>query len=290
MAEDLFLRLLKGRMALRRARARRKRSSATPRLLRTTASYTPSVPAKKLPPGDRPIKTLERILSKKGIGSRREARSWIAAGRAAVNGETVIDPDRWVDLELDRVTFDGAPLPERDPVYLLLHKPVGYLTTYRDPEKRPTIYELLPETAGFVFSAGRLDYDTSGLLIVTSDADLAERITNPTHEIPKTYRVRTAPRLGDDALERLRTGVELADGPTRPALVRRVGDTEGPELEIVLTEGRNRQVRRMVEAVGGEVTELARTAIGSIAIGDLAPESTRALTQEEVEGLMSSRA
>jgi 23S rRNA pseudouridine2605 synthase len=247
------------------------------------------VPAKKLPPGDRPLKTLERILSKKGLGSRREARSWIAAGRAAVNGETVSDPDRWVDLELDRVTFDGEPLPERNPVYLLLHKPVGYLTTYRDPEKRPTIYDLLPETSGFVFSAGRLDYDTSGLLIVTSDAALAERITNPQHEIPKTYRVRTVPRLEEDALEWLRTGVDLTDGPTRPAAVRRVGDAEGSEIEIVLTEGRNRQVRRMVEAVAGKVAELARTAIGSITIGDLEPGATRELTREEIESL-SSRA
>ncbi|MFN2441974.1 MAG: pseudouridine synthase, partial [Thermoanaerobaculia bacterium] len=223
-----------------------------------------------------------------GLGSRREARSWIAAGRAAVNGETVIDPDRWVDLELDRVTFDGQPLPDRDHVYLLLHKPVGYLTTYRDPDRRPTIYDLLPETGGFVFSAGRLDFDTSGLLIVTSDADLAERITNPKHEIRKTYRVRTAPRLEDAALERLRSGVELGDGVTRPAIVRRSGDAAGSELEIVLTEGRNRQVRRMVEAVGAEVVELARTAIGSIATGDLPAGSSRALTPEEVASLRPS--
>lgn len=241
--------------------------------------------ARKLPPGDRPMKTLERVVARSGLGSRREARSWIAAGRAAVNGEKVLDPDRWVDLERDRVSFDGKPLPARGPVYLLLHKPAGYLTTYRDPDKRPTIYDLLPPTDGFVFHAGRLDRDTSGLLIVTSDARLAERLTNPEHDIPKTYRVWTASPLDDHAVVRLREGVELEDGLTRPARVR-ILDAERTRIEVVLTEGRNRQVRRMIEAVGSTVEKLVRTAIGPIEIGGLAEGATRELTAAEIEALI----
>lgn len=241
-----------------------------------------AVPAKKLPPGERPLKTLERVVSKAGVGSRREARSWIAAGRVAVNGRKVLDPDHWIDLELDRVEFDGDPLEPKERVHLLLHKPAGVLTTYRDPEKRPTVYDLLPPVDGFVFPVGRLDRDTSGLLIVTNDSALAERVTNPAHEVPKTYRVRVSRRLDEAELDRLRAGIGLEDGPTLPARVER---GSGSELEITIVEGRNRQVRRMVEAVGAEVLELARTAIGTIAIEDLAPGSVRALTAAEIEAL-----
>src|SRR4051794_18012187 len=170
----------------------------------------------------RPIKTLERVLSKAGVGSRTEARRWIAAGRVRVNGKEIRDPDHWIDLELDRVDFDGKPLRRESRVYLLLYKPTGYLTTHRDPQGRPTVYDLLPDENRYLFSAGRLDLDTSGLLILTNDAQFAERLTNPEHHVPKTYLVKASRHFTDEELERLRNGIELKDGPTRPANVQRI--------------------------------------------------------------------
>ncbi|HVR43078.1 MAG TPA: pseudouridine synthase [Thermoanaerobaculia bacterium] len=247
------------------------------------------MPAKKLPPGERPLKTLERVVSKSGLGSRREARSWIAAGRAAVNGTTVVDPDRWVDLERDQVTFDGEPLAPRRLVYLLLNKPAGILTTYRDPQKRPTVYELLPPGLGFLIPVGRLDLDTSGLLLMTSDTTFAETVTNPRYGVPKTYRVEASRHLDESELARLREGVELSDGPTRPAAVERVGEREGrTTFEMTITEGRNRQVRRMVEAIGGRVERLERIAIGPLTAEGLEPGGVRELTQAEMESLVRS--
>jgi len=234
---------------------------------------------KKPPPGNRPLKTLERVISKAGLGSRTEARSWIGARRVKVNGRVVEDPDAWVDLERDDVTFDGKPLQRAEPVYLLLHKPKGYLTTYRDPEGRPTIYDLLPERERYLFPVGRLDLDTSGLLILTNDTQFAERLTNPDYHVPKTYLVKASKPLTDADLDALRNGVELRDGPTRPARVTR---QRASVFEITITEGRNRQVRRMVEALGAKVVKLVRTAIGPIGIGELEVGKTRELTASEL--------
>jgi pseudouridine synthase len=195
-------------------------------------------------------------------------------------------PDHWVDLERDRVSFDGKPLQASKKVYLLLYKPKGYLTTYKDPEGRPTVYDLLPGVTQFVFPVGRLDLDTSGLLLLTNDAQFAERITNPEHKVAKTYLVKTSSLLSDEAIERLRAGVELNDGPTRPATVNRVRDSAAKSfLEITITEGRNRQVRRMIEAVGSTVSKLVRTAIGPIRIGELEIGRHRNLTNEEIAAL-----
>jgi 23S rRNA pseudouridine2605 synthase len=240
----------------------------------------------KPPAGDRPLKTLERVISKAGLGSRTEARKWIGTGRVSVNGSVVQSPDAWIDLELDSVTFDGKPLAREERVYLLLHKPAGYITTYRDPTRRPTVYDLLPDRERYLFPVGRLDLETSGLLILTNDADFAERLTNPEFHVPKTYRVTVCSPVGDEQLDALRSGVELSDGPTRPAVVRRISDTA---FEMTITEGRNRQVRRMVEAIGSSVEELTRVAIGSVAIGSLAAGATRALTADEVRTLYDSK-
>jgi 23S rRNA pseudouridine2605 synthase len=235
---------------------------------------------------NRPLKTLERIISKAGLGSRTEARAWISAGRVKVNGKVVRDPDHWADLERDRVTFDGKKVAKGEQVYLLLYKPKGYLTTYDDPQGRPTIYDLLPDRERYLFPVGRLDLDTSGLLILTNDTAFAERITNPAHKIPKTYLVKASKHLTDDDLERLRTGIELKDGPTRPALVDRVREAGGRTVfEITITEGRNRQVRRMVEALDAKVLKLVRIAIGALRIGDLPIGKSRPLTPQEVQGV-----
>ena len=234
----------------------------------------------------RPLKTLERVLSKAGLGSRTEARAWIGAGRVRVNGRVVRDPDHWVDMERDPVTFDGKPVRGGAKVYILLYKPAGYLTTYRDPEGRPTVYDLIKDVDGWVFPAGRLDLDTSGLLVLTNDTQFAERLTNPDHKMPKTYQVKCATLLPDEQLERLRTGVELNDGPTRPAVVARLRDSgRHTFLEMTIAEGRNRQVRRMLEAVGSRVLKLVRTAIGPVRIGDLPIGKWRPLEPRELEAL-----
>jgi pseudouridine synthase len=186
----------------------------------------------------RPLKTLERVLSKAGAGSRVDARKWIRAGRVSVNGHVVRDPDHWVDMKRDRVRLDRKPLRPRERVYLLLYKPTGYLTTYRDPQKRPTVYDLIADLGTFVSPVGRLDLDTSGLLLMTNDNQLAECVTNPDSHVPKTYLVKASLRLSEEQLQQLRLGLELADGPTRPARVRRVRDSEKyTHLEITLTEG-----------------------------------------------------
>ena len=237
----------------------------------------------------RPLKTLERVLSKAGAGSRVDARGWIRAGRVKVNGQVVRDPDTWIDMQRDRVRLDGKPLQARDRVYLLLYKPTGYLTTYRDPKGRPTVYDLIADLGTFVSPVGRLDLDTSGLLLMTNDNQLAERVTNPESHVPKTYLAKASMRLTDEQLQRLRDGVDLADGPTRPARVRRVRDSEKyTHLEITLTEGRNRQVRRMIEALGATVLKLVRVKIGSISIGTLPIGKWRTLTAAEVQALRKS--
>src|SRR5436305_1484464 len=189
--------------------------------------------------GKRPLKTLERVLSKAGVGSRTDARSWIAAGKVRVNGRPVQNPDHWVDLERDRVTFEGKPLRAAEKLYLLLYKPKGYLTTARDPEGRPTVYDLIRDVGAWASRGGRLDLDTSGLLILTNDNAFAERITNPDHKVPKTYQVKCSTLLSDQTIEQLRRGVELSDGPTRPAQVTRLRDgAKYTFLEMTITEGR----------------------------------------------------
>lgn len=238
--------------------------------------------------GKRPIKTLERVLSKAGIGSRTEARKWIGEGRVRVNGRTISDPDHWVDLERDRVVFDGKPLRRSEKTYLLLYKPKGYLTTYNDPQGRKTIYDLLPDRDRYLFPVGRLDLETSGLLILTNDTAFAERMTNPDYKVPKTYLVKASKHLSDSQLEQLRNGVILRDGPTRPAHVERMRESGGKTVfEITITEGRNRQVRRMVEALDAKVLKLVRIAIGPIRIGDLQIGKARRLTEMELRALSS---
>jgi len=231
-------------------------------------------------------KTLDRILSRAGLGSRTEARKWISEGRIAVNGRKVQTPDAWFDPDQDRVTLDGRPLRAARKIYLLLYKPKGYLTTYKDPEGRATIYDLLKNTHEWVFPVGRLDQDTSGLLLLTNDTAFGDYVTDPESHVSKTYLVKASALLSEQQVQRLRDGVELSDGPTRPAEVTRVRDSARfTFFEITLTEGRNRQVRRMVEALDAKVLKLVRTRIGAIEIGGLEIGKTRVLTPEEVRSL-----
>lgn len=240
----------------------------------------------KPPPGDRPLKTLERVLSKAGLGSRTDARKWIGAGRVRVNGKLIQTPDHWIDLERDKVSLDGKPIRARERIYLLLYKPKGYITTYRDPQRRPTVYDLIQDAGEWLAPVGRLDQDSSGLLLMTNDTALVERVTNPEYKIPKTYLVKTSTLASDAQLEQLRRGVVLDDGPTLPAVVKRVRDSAKYSfLEITIREGRNRQVRRMIEAIGGKVLKLVRTGIGPLRIGDLPIGKYRELTAAELKSI-----
>jgi 23S rRNA pseudouridine2605 synthase len=244
----------------------------------------------KRPPPNKPTgaqpKTLERVLSKAGLGSRTEARKWIGAGRVKVNGKQVLSPDIWVDMARDKVTLDNRPVKPAKNIYLLLYKPTGYITTFKDPEGRPTIYDLIQDAGRWVVPVGRLDLDTSGLLLLTSDTQFAERVTNPDYKVPKTYLVKASTLLTDEQLDQLRAGVVLSDGPTKPADVKRVRDSAKYSfIEIVLAEGRNRQVRRMIEAVGSKVLKLVRVQIGSLRIGELPIGHYRELTPVEVASI-----
>jgi 23S rRNA pseudouridine2605 synthase len=204
----------------------------------------------------------------------------------AVNGKRELNPDRWIDLERDRITLDGQPLCAASKLYLLLYKPTGVITTAHDPEGRPTVYSLIEDAGAWLSPVGRLDLDTSGLLLMTNDNDFAERMTNPDHEVPKTYQVKAATLLPDEQLAQLAAGVTLSDGPTRPARVTRLRDSSRHTvLEMTISEGRNRQVRRMLEAVGTKVLKLVRTEIGPLRIGDLPIGKWRWLTEAEQRAL-----
>jgi pseudouridine synthase len=237
--------------------------------------------------GKRPLKTLERVLSKAGLGSRTDARKWISAGRVKVNGRLIQTPDHWVDLVRDKVSLDDKPVRAGEKIYLLLYKPTGYITSFKDPEGRPTVYDLIQavtkDAGRWVVPVGRLDQDTSGLLLLTSDTRFAEHVTNPDSKVPKTYLVKASTLLSDEQLQQLRTGVVLSDGPTQPAQVKRVRDSAKYSfIEITLREGRNRQVRRMLEAIGSKVLKLVRVEIGGLRIGDLPIGRYRELTPAEV--------
>lgn len=229
------------------------------------------------------LKTLDRILSKAGLGSRTEARSWIGSGRVSVNGRVIQTPDHWVNPLRDKVLLDGKPLERAERRYILLYKPKGYLTTYRDPEGRKTVYDLIPKVNEFVGTVGRLDLDTSGLLLLTNDNDLAEYITNPEHHVSKTYMVKASTVLTDEQLGQLRDGVMLDDGPTRPAKVTLLRNTPKYSFfEVTISEGRNRQVRRMLEAIGSKVLKLVRVKLGPLSLTGLRIGEWRHLTPAEI--------
>jgi 23S rRNA pseudouridine2605 synthase len=224
---------------------------------------------------------LAKYLAHSGVASRRAAEKLIAAGRVTVGGEVVTDPARDVDESGD-VRFDGESVaPESHEVYAL-HKPVGVVSTARDPGGNRTVVELVPSPRR-LYPVGRLDQDSSGLILLTNDGALANLLMHPRYGVQKTYRARVTPSpIPDAALKRLREGLELDDGPTSPAKVRRLGPAE---LEITIGEGRNRQVRRMLEAVGHRVAGLERTAFGPLRLQGLEPGDHRRLSAAEVERL-----
>ena len=224
---------------------------------------------------------LQKVLARFGVGSRRVSEDLIAEGRVTVNGEVAI-LGRRVDPDNDQIVVDGVPLSVRPGlVYYLLNKPPGVVTTAADPQDRPTVVQMVPPQPR-VFPVGRLDADTEGLLLLTNDGDLAHRLTHPRFGVEKEYLVEVAATPTAGALRTLRDGVALDDGPTAPARVTLLPPTA---LRVVIHEGRNRQVRRMCEAVGHPVQRLVRVRVGPIAERSLAPGSWRALSADEVRAL-----
>jgi len=228
-------------------------------------------------------RTLDRLISRAGLGSRAQAEEWIRAGRVRVNGRVVRTIETWVDPERDTLELDGKPLVAAERLYLALNKPKGYLTSFGDPGERRTVYALLGELPAWVFPVGRLDRETSGLLLLSNDSEFAERITNPARGPGKRYRGTTRRRIDAAALAALAAGPELEDGPTHPSEVELVGH-RGPTsvVDLTLHEGRNRQVRRMFLAVGAPLKELRRVGIGPLALGTLPSGSWRHLTRAEL--------
>jgi 23S rRNA pseudouridine2605 synthase len=235
---------------------------------------------------------LAKYLAHAGVASRRAAETVITDGRVSVNGEIVLDPARDVG-ENSRVTVDGRALdgPEVRVVYAV-HKPLGVVSTARDPHGRPTVVELLnkdpahPSAHLRLYPVGRLDADSSGLILLTNDGELANRLTHPRFEVEKTYRATLGGNpVRDGALWALRRGVELDDGPTAPARVRRI---RGNLIELTIKEGRNRQVRRMGEAVGHPVLALERVAFGPLRLEGLAPGAHRRCSDAEIERLRAA--
>jgi len=234
--------------------------------------------------------TLDRVLSRYGLASRTAARDAIRAGRLKVNGRVIRDPEAWVEPGRDTIQFDGNRLKAARKVYLLFYKPKGVITSHGDPGGRKTVYEYLGETGRWLFPVGRLDKDTSGLLLVTNDTEFADFVTSPESRVAKTYLVKASGLVDDQVIARLGAGVEMKRGDrAQPLRVRRVEDRgKYTWLEVVLAEGKNREVRRMIEAVGFKVLKLVRTHIGQLGLAGLEVGKWRELTASEVARLKQS--
>ena len=223
---------------------------------------------------------LAKYLAHCGVASRRSAERVIAAGRVTVNAEPVTDPARDVD-ERSEVKVDGKPVAPEPREVWAVNKPAGVTSTARAPGHRRAVVELV-DSAARLYPVGRLDADSTGLILLTNDGELANRLTHPRYGVPRTYRVRLARRASERDMRRLREGVELDDGRTSAARVRRLGPRE---LELTIREGRNRQVRRMAEAIGNRVGSLVRVGFGRLRLGRLREGEARRLRADEVQQL-----
>jgi 23S rRNA pseudouridine2605 synthase len=233
---------------------------------------------------------LQKIMAGSGIASRRKAEEMIAAGRVTVNGKVVTEQGTKADPQQDEICVDGKPLKRRERlVYFLLNKPKGYVTTVSDPEGRPTVMDLLPRHRERVYPVGRLDYASEGLLLMTNDGALAQKLMKASSHVPKTYRVKVSGKPEEKTIGRLRAGVTIAleDGrqvKTSPAKIRLVEGGANPWYEVQLMEGRNRQIRRMFEHVGHHVEKIKRVQLGPLVL-DVETGKFRELSRGEVEEL-----
>ena len=230
---------------------------------------------------------LQRFLAQAGVASRRKAEELIVAGRVKVNGQVVTELGSKVDPDRDKVFLGGKRLLAERPVYLMLNKPRGYVTTLSDPEGRPTVRTFLKHAGARVFPVGRLDFNTEGLLICTNDGDLAHALMHPKHEVRKTYHVKLQGLVGPETVSAWQKGVTLDDGDrTAPAEVQLVGNTgKNSWLEVTIHEGKNRQIHRTAEALGYNVLKLTRIGYGGLQLDDLKVGATRPLSHDELTRL-----
>jgi 23S rRNA pseudouridine2605 synthase len=230
---------------------------------------------------------LQKIIARSGIASRRKAEELIQQGLVTVNGETVMTLGTKVDPALDHIKVNGRHLKAQPPdMFLMLNKPLGYISTLHDPAGRPTIKALVPKPSLRLFPVGRLDYDSEGLLLLTNNGDIAQACLHPAHHVPKTYLVKIKGILEDAEIQQLRHGLMLEDGPTAPAKVKKAGKAEANSwVEITIHEGRKHQVKRMFEQIGHPVIRLKRIQFGPLNLGTLPPGETRYLTDKEANAL-----
>ena len=240
-----------------------------------------------------PSERLQKILAASGIASRRKAEEIITAGRVSVNGVTVTQLGTKADPDSDEIKVDGKPLQKSQaPLYYMLNKPKGYVTTVSDPEGRATVMDLLPKNIARIYPVGRLDYGSEGLLLLTNDGDLAQLLMKAGSHVPKTYLVKISGRPREKDVARLRAGVSISldDGrrvKTSAAKIRLVKDESNPWYEVILIEGRNRQIRRMFKEVGFDVEKIKRVQLGPLRL-DVEPGRLRALTIREVAALKAA--
>jgi 23S rRNA pseudouridine2605 synthase len=234
------------------------------------------------------MERLQKVLAHAGVASRRKCEEMIAEGRIKVNGTVVREPGTKVNPLKDRIEVDGNILPREKHVYVLLYKPTGVITSVSDPQGRRVVLDLVEDIPERVYPVGRLDYDTSGLLLLTNDGDLAYRLTHPSYEIDKVYHAWVKGIPTAEKVRQLARGVQLEDGVTAPGQARilRTDHEKGRALvELTIHEGRNRQVRRMCEAIGHPVLSLKRVKVGFLTLEGLSPGNYRLLTDKEVKQL-----
>ncbi len=236
------------------------------------------------------VMRLEKYIATSGIASRRSVKKSIQAGCVTVNGELVLVPGHPINVETDSVEFEGKRVePLTEHIYLMLNKPAGYVTTRHDERGRPTVMDLVADLPDTIYPVGRLDLETEGLLLFTNDGNFAYQLLHPSHEVEKTYIVWVQGVLREDAVQRLRTGVTLPSGTTAPAKVKRLRvsqDGASTKFEMVIHEGKKRQIRLMFKAVGHRVIHLKRVGIGNLRLGNLPSGRYRLLTLEEISALM----
>ena len=230
---------------------------------------------------------INKFLAQAGLGSRRACEKFVLDGKIKLNGKILKDLSTDIDIEKDRITFKGKLLKiSKQKIYLMLNKPQGYLVTASDPFKRKTIFELLPKFSVRIFSIGRLDKSSSGLLILTNDGDLSNKILHPKTKIPKVYIVKVKGELSQSQINKLRVGIILEDSKTLPAKVFTKSYNQSNDLNklrITIYEGRNRQIKRMIKAVGSEVKFLKRVQVGKIQLGNLEEGKWRFLKDKEIQ-------
>jgi len=239
---------------------------------------------------NKPRATLDRVLSKAGIASRTTTREWIQQGRVKVNGRVVRNPDHWVESGKDVVHFDGLKVREQKKTYIALNKPSGVVTSFGDNRSRPTVYDHIKKLDRWVFPVGRLDMDTSGLLILTNDTEYGEALLQPESKVPKTYYVKVAGVVASDEYFHLAYGLDIGRGETSGrAIVREVRASDKYTwFELTITEGKNRQVRRMCEAIDHAVLKLVRIQIGGLSLGDLPVGQFKILSHHEAQKALHS--